>query len=176
MESGIAQTSIAEICRRSRTSVGSIYHHFKGKEQLAANVYMEGIRDYQKGFIEELLQHENASDGIFSVIRYHLKWVDKKPDWAKYLMHNRHAEFMSATEESFREMNTDFISKTSGWFGMHMDSGALRKMPPDIFMSILLGPCQEFTRLRLSGSCCTDIDKVAHELGLAAWRTLGMES
>jgi AcrR family transcriptional regulator len=176
MESGIAQTSIAEICRRSHASVGSIYHHFKGKEQLAATVYMEGIRDYQKGFIEELLQQENARDGIFSAIRYYLIWVDQKPDWAKYLMHNRHAEFMSAKEESFRVMNTDFMSKISGWFGRQIDSGALRKLPPDIFTGILLGPCQEFARIRLSGNCLTNIDKASHELGLAAWRALGIES
>ena len=143
---------------------------------MAATVYMAGIRDYQKGFIAGLLPHEKACEGIFSAIRYHLAWVDQKQDWAKYLMHNRHAEFMSATGESFRDMNSRFISETSGWFGRQMDLGALRKMPTDIFMSIWLGPCQEFTRIRLSGGRRTDIDTAARELGLAAWHALGVDS
>ena len=34
---------------RARASIGSIYHHFRSKEQLAAALYVEGLRDYQEG-------------------------------------------------------------------------------------------------------------------------------
>lgn len=174
-EKGIAETSILEICRRSQTSVGSIYHHFKGKESIAAAVYLEGITDYQAGFTTSLLEHENARDGIFAAIRFHLEWVDEKQNFAKYLMQNRHAEFMKEVEGAFAEMNKSFIGYVGPWIEKHMATGRLKKLPPVIFMSILLGPCQEITRHRLSGVCCTDGEMVAHELGIAAWRALGIE-
>ena len=62
-ERGVAQTSMADICRRSNASTGSIYHHFKSKEQLAAAVYLEGISDYQQGFLAVLEEQQNARKG-----------------------------------------------------------------------------------------------------------------
>jgi AcrR family transcriptional regulator len=174
-EMGIGETSIAEICRRSKASVGSIYHHFKGKEQLAAAVYLEGIRDYQKGFVNVLLQHDRARDGIFAVVRYHLKWVENSTEWARFLFQNRHAEFMAGMDNAFKDLNEKFITSASAWFRQHMVEGTIRKLPPDIFMSVLLGPCQEMCRHMLAGSCCIDVENAAHELGMAAWRSLGME-
>ncbi len=53
-ELGFTPTGMVDIRRKSNASTGSIYHHFKSKEQLAAEVYLEGIRDYQEGFVTAL--------------------------------------------------------------------------------------------------------------------------
>ncbi len=97
-ELGFTHTGMADIRRRSKASTGSIYHHFKSKQQLAAEVYIEGIRDYQEGFVSALEEQEHARDGIFAVVNYHLKWVEKNPEWAVYLFQKRYAEFMGSTE------------------------------------------------------------------------------
>lgn len=173
-EKGIAETSIAEICRRSKASIGSVYHHFKGKEQLAAAVYLEGIKNYQTGLVDALLHHEKTRDGIFAAVRYHLKWVENSTAWARFLFQNRHAEFMAGKDNAFKELNEKFITGMAAWFGKQMENGHLRKLPPDVFMSILLGPSQEMCRHMLAGSSCTSVEKAAHELGLAAWRSLGL--
>jgi AcrR family transcriptional regulator len=41
---GFAATTVEEIRRRSGASIGSIYHHFGGKEGLAAELCVEGLR------------------------------------------------------------------------------------------------------------------------------------
>src|SRR6266566_5134063 len=53
-ERGFTATTIEEICQRSGASVGSVYHHFGGKEGLAAALYVEGLRGYQRGFRDVL--------------------------------------------------------------------------------------------------------------------------
>ena len=45
IEKGFAATGIGDICKKSDISVGSLYHHFKSKEQLAGAVYIEASRD-----------------------------------------------------------------------------------------------------------------------------------
>ncbi len=82
-ENGYSETRIADICNRCNANTGSIYHHFKSKELLAAQVYLEGIRDYQTGFLGILQKQEKAREGIFTLIKYHLKWVEKNPSWAR---------------------------------------------------------------------------------------------
>jgi AcrR family transcriptional regulator len=47
---GFAGATLADIRVRAKASIGSIYHHFRSKEQLAAALYFKGVRDYQESF------------------------------------------------------------------------------------------------------------------------------
>jgi AcrR family transcriptional regulator len=174
-ESGFAQTSMADIRRRSNASTGSIYHHFKSKEQLAAEVYLEGISDYQEGFLAVLEEQQSARDGIFAVIRYHLHWVSEHPDWTRYLFQKAHASFMASAKDVFAGLNAEFMRRCARWLGVHVLAGTVRRLPPDMYVAILLGPLMEYTRLYLAGQTCTPLDHAMQELASAAWTCLGAE-
>ncbi len=171
-ELGYNETGMTDICEKANASMGSIYHHFKSKEQLAASVYIEGIRDYQEGFIEALEKNENAREGIFAVIGYHLNWVREHPDWSRFLFQMRHSEFMGEKEDEFNVLNENFFIRTSKWFIKHVKEGAMRRFPKDVYVPILLGPCQEYTRQYINGNTSTELETVIKELSIAAWRTM----
>jgi AcrR family transcriptional regulator len=174
-ELGFSETSMADIRRHSKASTGSIYHHFKSKEQLAAEVYLEGIRDYQIGLIDALEEQQGAKEGIRAMITHHLKWVKGNADWSRYLFQKRHSVFMSATEEEITGMNRALMQRIIEWFSRQQKSGMLRLLPPDIYVAIILGPCMEFTRQYLSGETGSKISKVIEELTEAAWLALRVE-
>ena len=46
---GFAKTTMDDIRVQANASTGSLYHHFRSKEQLAAELYVEGIRYYEQG-------------------------------------------------------------------------------------------------------------------------------
>jgi AcrR family transcriptional regulator len=175
-ELGFAQTSIADIRRRSNASTGSIYHHFKSKEQLAAQVYLEGISDYQEGILAVLEEQQSARDGIFAVIRYHLEWVGKHPDWTRYLFQKAHATFMASAPDVFAGLNAEFMKRCARWLGGHVRAGTVRRLPPDMYVAILLGPVMEYTRLYLASQTCTPLEHAMQELASAAWKCLEAES
>lgn len=174
-ELGLDQTNMENIRTRSGASTGSIYHHFKSKEQLAAEVYLEGIRRYQEGFLPALEESTDAREGIRSVVRYHLGWVEDHPDWARFLFQQRRAEFMTAMEDEFSRINADFFGRASRWFGTHIKSGAVRQLPADLYIALVLGPCQEYTRIYLSGRARAKPDEIADELAGAIWRAVGRQ-
>ncbi|MBI4964697.1 MAG: TetR/AcrR family transcriptional regulator [Desulfomonile tiedjei] len=174
-ELGFARTSMAEIQRRSNASTGSIYHHFKSKEQLAAEVYLEGIRDYQEGFLAVLEKQPSARNGIFAVIRYHLQWVSEHPDWTRYLFQKAHATFMASATDVFAALNAEFMRRCARWLGAQVLAGTVRRLPPDMYVAILLGPLMEYTRLYLAGQTCTPLDHAMQELASAAWKCLEVE-
>lgn len=174
-ELGFTHTGMADIRRRSKASTGSIYHHFKSKEQLAAEVYIEGIRDYQEGFVSALEEQEHARDGIFAVVNYHLKWVEKNPDWTVYLFQKRYAEFMGSTEGEVERLNMEFTSHCAKWFSKQVRAGKLRRLPADLYGAILIGPCMEYSRLYLSGQARTPIDQAILEFASIAWGSLGVK-
>ncbi len=175
-EMGLERTNMEDIRTRSGASTGSIYHHFKSKEQLAAEVYLEGIRRYQEGFLPELEESTDAREGIRSVVRYHLGWVEDHPDWARFLFQQRRAEFMAAMEDEFSRINADFFGRASRWFGAHIKAGAVRQLPADLYIALVLGPCQEYTRIYLSGRSRARPDEIADELAGAIWRAIGRQA
>lgn len=171
-KNGFTQTSIGDVCKKSKTSVGSIYHHFKSKEQLAAAVYLEGIRQYQHGFIRALEKCKKAKEGIENIIRFHLDWVHNNKDWARYLFQNRYAEFMINAEVDFEKLNEESFSRIASWFRNHIESGNIRKLPPDLYSCIIMGPCQEYTRIFLSGKNSTYVDTAFSVISNSVWRAL----
>lgn len=176
IEHGFAAANMEDIRKRSCASTGSIYHHFKNKKQLAAAVYLEGIRDYQQGLVKTLEENEHAREGIFAVISYHMKWVENNPQWSRYLFQERHADFMGNSEEEFNSLNETFILGISRWIEKQIKAGSIRKLPMDLYMAVLMGPSQEYTRLYIYGLPCTSLGDAASKLAQSAWRALGTDA
>ncbi|MGC9325906.1 MAG: TetR/AcrR family transcriptional regulator [Desulfomonilia bacterium] len=169
---GITQTSMSDIRTRSLASTGSIYHHFKSKDMLASEVYLEGIREYQAGILSSLEQEPGAREGITAMISFHMKWVEENRVWSRYLFQYRHASFMAASEEHIERLNRDFVRRVSAWFDSHVLQGVFRVLPPDIYVSLILGPCMEYARQYLSGQTLTGIDQAIAVISDAIWRSL----
>jgi AcrR family transcriptional regulator len=169
---GVAQTTIEEIRAKSRASTGSIYHHFGGKEGLARALYLEGIQDYQDGFVARLDRHAVAETGVKAVIAFHFEWVRAHPDWARYLFEKREAEFMSTANEALRELNKNFRARVARWLEPHQEAGEIARISTEVFFAILLGPIQMYARWWLEGRVRQELSKAVAAMGEAAWKSL----
>jgi AcrR family transcriptional regulator len=169
---GYAAATVAEIRRLSGASTGSIYHHFGDKEGIAAALYLECLADYQAGFAAVLRADPPAEEGIRGLVGYHLKWVERNPDRARFLHQMRHAPFMAGAEEDVGRLNREFAGAVMGWTARQVEAGALRPLPRDLFIAVLLGPCQEYVRQRLAGLKTVSPAQAARELATVAWRSL----
>jgi AcrR family transcriptional regulator len=170
IENGYTETVIGDISKKSETSIGSLYHHFKSKEQLAKAVYIEGIKEYQDGFAEGLNKCSSAKDGISYIVKYHLRWISEYPDWSRFLLQYRQAIFMD--EEELKLLNDSFNISIGEWFKTEIKSGKIQKYPPDVYLSILMGPCQEYSRIYLSDKTITDIVKAGDLIASALCKAL----
>lgn len=171
-ELGYDRTTMAHIRHRSEASTGSIYHHFKSKEQLAAAVYLDGIRDYQAGVLDILEHEKKPRQGVFAMVHYHIQWVNDHPDWARFLFQMRFAEFMAGTEEAFGRLNQRFAQGLTDWVKEHMQKKKIKKVPRDVFISLLFGPCQEYARQWMAGHAVTESEAVADEIASGVWKAL----
>ena len=125
---GVAGTSIADIRRRSGASVGSIYHHFGGKDGIAGALYLEGLRDYQQGLVEVLGEAETTRAGIEGAVHHHVGWITAHPDLARFLLLGRDARVVVATETPLRVMNRRFFAEVTGWTRPRVADGELRDL------------------------------------------------
>ena len=169
---GYAQTTIADVRERSGASIGSIYHHFGSKEEIAAAVYVDGLAGYQGELVRVLARNRDAEAGVKAVVRHHLRWVSRYPDLARYMRGSRPAEVVLASEGPLRELNRGFFAEVGEWLEHQHEAGRLRRLPTDLLYAILIGPSQEFSRHWLARRTKTSLTRASSELAEAAWQAL----
>lgn len=172
VERGYAATTIEDVLRGSGASVGSVYHHFGSKERIAAALYLEALRDYQAGFLAALDAAADVEQGIRGIPIYHLDWVRRHPDLARFLFAERPPEVEQAAAAELREINRLIFGRVRQWLDRHAEAGVLRPVPHALFYVILLGPCQELSRHWLAQRLRVDLKLAQRELGEAAWAAL----
>src|SRR5664279_3306373 len=102
---GVNGGSIEGIRNRSGASVGSIYHHFGSKEELAATLYVEGLRSYQEGFVAALDAAGSTQAGVEDAVRHHLAWIVDHHELAGFLLLERDARVLVGSSEALRLLN-----------------------------------------------------------------------
>jgi AcrR family transcriptional regulator len=150
-ELGFAATTMADVCQRSRASVGSVYHHFKSKEQLAGALFLEGLADFQQGLLRELARIDTGRPGsgkrlIRTMVDHYLRWVEAHPVWARYLIEFGGGSSVAAFDDQLETLNREFLSRLEQAVLPAVRRGELRRLPHDVALSLVFGPVREFVR------------------------------
>ena len=169
---GFSATTMAEIRSGAGASTGSIYHHFKSKEQLAAELYLDGVRCAQARALAALLAHENTERGIRALVETFLDWVADNSKLAAFLFSMRHADFMQAVEQDLARIQRDGIEGATDWFRARMLSGELPNLPLDLLRAILYGPAYHFAREWTTAHSDVPLEVAKAKLTKAVWAAL----
>ncbi len=167
-EKGFGPTTMGDIRRASGASIGSIYHHFGGKEQLAAALYVEGTRRYQEGYLAAIHAHDDAEAGVKAAVRHHLHWVRDNRELAAFMLTPRDPEVLLASQADVRELNRRLFRESADWLRHHVTA----ELPLDLYYTIIIGTSQEFCRHWLAGRTITPIEEATEPLAEAAWDAL----
>jgi AcrR family transcriptional regulator len=169
-EAGYSYASVEDIGHEARASIGSIYHHFKGKQDIAAALYVEGLADYHRGLLQGLRDgHDSAEEAVTRLVKYHLRWVEENRDLARFLLTSREPDVVGATDEALRGMNREIFRALEMWIDRWVGEGEILPLPIGLFHSIVLGPSQEFARHWLAGRVEESIEEAEEVLAEAAW-------
>jgi AcrR family transcriptional regulator len=170
---GYARTGIQDIASDASASVGSIYHHFGGKEEIAAALYVEGLRDYHRGLLRQLQREQgSAQEAVERLVVNHLRWVRRNRELARFLLTSRDPEVAGASDTELAGMNARIFEAVASWVERWVDAGAIRPMPLGLFHSVVLGPSQEFARHWVAGRMKVSIDEAERVLAEAAWKAV----
>ncbi len=163
------EVAIEEVRRRSGASVGSIYHHFGGKDGIAAALYVEILREYQVGAVRALDEADGAEQGVKGLVRHHLRWVERNPERARFLLGG--GALRETAGDQLRELNRDLSAAVDGWVEREAE---IRALPREVFYAVVIGPAQEASRLWLAGRVGS-LRKLEGEIAAAAWRAVRVD-
>jgi AcrR family transcriptional regulator len=165
---GYDETTMADVRRRAAASTGSIYHHFGSKEQLAASLYLEGLRQSQEAGLTALLRTRTVRTGITAQVNAYIDWVVEHPAMARFLFGMRHAPFLDDAEPTIGGMNRDVQARAAKWIADRVAAGELPDVEPAMRWAIVYGPCRQWAGSWLRGATRTTPAQAKRTIATAA--------
>jgi AcrR family transcriptional regulator len=170
LRAGVTGTTIDAVQRESGASVGSIYHFFGSKEGVAAELYLDTLRDYFDNYLAALHSSRSARAGIQGSVRAHLNWVVTHEARAKYLFHCQEFEVIEESLPAIARLREDFYHQANVWLAPHVEHGRIKSLSPRLCQALWMGPSVEYARLWLARSGDRfDILDAQTALARAAW-------
>lgn len=158
-------TAIEEVRRRSGASVGSIYHHFGAKDGIASALYVRILCAYQQGVVRAVRRSRDAEGGIKALVRHHLRWVERHPAEARFLLHSGAG---AGASDELAAANRELYAEVEAWTARH---DALRELRREVFFAVVIGPAHELARGWLAGRVAS-LRALEAEVADAAWRAV----
>lgn len=171
-EAGYGSTSMSDIRRVTGVSTGSLYHHFPGKQQLAAALFVQGLADYQQGFLVMLRRAPDAQTGIRGGVVFHLRWARENRAMARFLLRAMDADIAAAARADAGPMSRRFLREVHEWLEEPVGAGRILRLPRELLYPIWIGPAQELVRQWLGGRAKTAVGEAEATLADNAWRSL----
>lgn len=170
-DKGVEKTTVADICRESGCSVGSLYHHFGNKEGLAGELFIHAIGLLNQDLLDRLRRVRTVASGVRMVVTQYSDWVTAYPDYARFL-HSGEVEFTPAARKRLREMYRTHINSVFEWFHPYVMAGQMRALPPETYVPLISGPIRDYTRQWLSGRVQKEPAAVKGVFAEAAWNAV----
>src|SRR2546423_14104954 len=75
IERGYEATTVDDVRGASGASIGSIYHHFRSKEDLAAELYLDGYRSFGVAVADVLARGRSVEHTIRAIAVVPIRWA-----------------------------------------------------------------------------------------------------
>ena len=76
-EKGFDKVTLRDICNDADVSIGSFYHHFKSKEDLAKATYFQTDKLINEDFLK-LCRASTPSDNLYNILRIYVEYVSNE--------------------------------------------------------------------------------------------------
>ena len=173
VEQGYFNTNVPDLSRESKCSVGSIYHNFKNKEEVATALYQECLSAFRHALEESIASVSDADEVVRTLVKSFLQFSEVNFQLSKYIWLCRHNEFMSGMIKHPTMIGFDGLGrKLTKVLKAGVRSGKVRPLKANIIWSIIFGIPVGYVRDWFDGYNLIPPVKVADELADACWRAL----
>ena len=177
VEQGYFNTNVPDLSRDSKCSVGSIYHNFKNKEEVARALYLEGITAFRSALENSIDLNEPAEQNVKKLVSSFVRFSEVNHQLSRYIWLCRHNEFMSGIIQHPTRVGFDKLGRTlTRCLKSGIREGHIRPLKANVIWSILFGIPLAYVRDWLDGYNSEAPGKVAAELADSCWRSLRSDS
>jgi len=164
---GYFSTSVPDIARTAQVSVGSIYHHFKDKEDVARALFVGLMEGLQEALAK--IAHDNATahDRCRAVMAMLFELTESNRDAMDFMLYAKHRDFLPSERPvcSSKPFETMRAFVQDG-----MENGEIRNMDVMVATSCLFGGAIRLITARLDGVLAEPLPDRLDAVWDCAWR------
>jgi len=173
VEQGYFNTNVPDLSRESKCSVGSIYHNFKNKEEVASALYLEGLSAFRRALESSIGTTTDSEKLVKTIVSSFLEFSEVNFQLSRYIWLCRHNEFMSGMIKHPTTVGFDRFGRTlTRAIKVGIREGRIRPLRANVIWSIMFGIPLAYVRDWLDGYNPEPPGKAAPELAEACWRAL----
>ena len=173
VEQGYFNTNVPDLSRDSKCSVGSIYHNFKNKEEVATALYLEGIHAFRHALFQSVKGVDETEIFVRRLIQSFLQFSESNHQLSKYLWLSRHNEFMTGIIRHPTRVGFDPLGrKLTRTIRVGIRNKEIRDLKANIIWSVLFGVPVGYVRDWLDGYNLEPPSEVAETIAESCWRAL----
>jgi AcrR family transcriptional regulator len=173
VEQGYFNTNVPDISKRSRCSVGSIYHHFLNKEEIAGQLYRDGIQQFRLALSSAIDPSQDPEACIVSIVESFLHFAEQHHLLSRYLWLARHNEFLNDKVSKPTVVGFDELGRRlTKVIKVGIRNGQIPNLKAEIFWSIVFGIPLSFVRDWLDGYTSLTPSQAAPVVSQACWAGL----
>lgn len=171
---GVEATTIEQVRDAAQVSIGSIYHHFGNREGLVTALYEDLLERYRTVMAAELVRHSGARALLDGFVTTHIAWSMLNPAAARFLAEHRHHRALTAAEKRLQSGTTDFLRPLIQRLKPAITAGILKPLPPELLLSLVIGPVQNWLRMERAGRAGLKPGNAARKLSDLIWDAVAM--
>jgi AcrR family transcriptional regulator len=173
VKKGYFNTNVPDISKLSRCSVGSIYHHFLNKEEIAKQLYSDGIQKFRIALADLIEENDPLETTIQNIVISFLTFAETHKTLSRYIWLSRHSEFLSGQVLKPTTVGFDNLGRRlTKAIKQGIRKGEMPNVKAEIFWSIVFGIPLSFIRDWLEGHTSQPPHAVAATIAKACWAGL----
>lgn len=166
---GYFNTSVDDIRREAKVSVGSVYNYFDNKEAIAKALFDDLSHSMAKPMADIIADYSSAHDRCRAAIEYLFEWTETNPEAMHFIFYAKHSEFLPEVKSIcssepltlMRQMLTDGIK-----------SGEIKEMDTLVASACMFGIPLRMVRMRLDCVVPNPLPTYLDTIWQHAWSTV----
>lgn len=160
---GYDAVGVEKLRVRAGVSNGSFFHLFAAKEDLAAELLVSYVADYQAAIVRAIARSDDAATGLEAIVRAHIRWVVNNRSKARFMLDDARAAWFAKATDRLRDLNVTFAGAVERWRAPLVENGSLRDVPVEVFLATVIGPANLICRTWIAGQKLSPASPTRHE-------------
>jgi len=166
---GYHNTSIRDIARESKTSTGSIYHHFESKEEIAVELFNKIVLFLSNLFNKIINSEDTTKNKIKELVDSLLKMAQDDKIVLEYALNTKHKEII---KEGKPICSSEPFETLRAFLKNEMEKGNIRKIDPYIATICLTGIPIRLIQISWDNVFNKPLDEYKNEVFKCVWSAL----
>lgn len=168
-QKGYFQSSMQDVRQQAGVSIGTIYHYFKNKEEIAFALYQQLMEQMTEAVETRLISQQSFHDACREILAHLFKLGHKSPEAMQFLLYARHRDYLPSLPPVCSAKPFSLMIEAAQ---EAISRGEVRTMEPVVMVTTIFGPPLRLILLHIEGLLDHNLDHYFESSWACIWRAI----